>query len=115
MHYKKVRNFKIHMDNPIGKGAFSNVYLGENIETKEIVAIKEIPNTILMQKLGEKGGKESLEKELQISQSLKHTNIVRIYDFVKSANNNYFILEYCAGGDMRSYLKDRKRLDEITA
>lgn len=37
------------------------------------------------------------------------------YDFVKTSNNNYFIFEYCGGGDMRTYLKEKKRLDELTA
>ena len=45
---------------------------------------------------------------------LKHKSIVRYYDFVRTENNNYFIFEYCAGGDMRSYLREKKRFDEIT-
>lgn len=76
--------------------------------------MKEISNAILLQKLGPKG-KDDLEKELRISQSLKHVNIVRLIDFVKTENNNYFILEYCGGGDMRTYLKEQRRLSELTA
>lgn len=45
----------------------------------------------------------------------KHKNIVKYYDFVRTGNNNYFIFEYCGGGDLRSYLREKKRFDEVTA
>lgn len=33
---------------------------------------------------------------------------------MKTQNNNYFFFEFCGGGDLRSYLKDKKRFDEVT-
>jgi serine/threonine-protein kinase ULK/ATG1 len=40
-------------------------------------------------------------------------NIVRFFDFIKTGNNNYIIFEYCAGGDLKGFLKEEKRLSEI--
>jgi serine/threonine protein kinase len=77
------------------------------------VAIKEVPNAVLLQKLGGKG-MEGLERELKICQMFKHRNIVRWYDFTRSVNNNYLIFEYCAGGDLRSFLKEKRCLNEFT-
>ena len=39
---KKIENYTFSLSNIVGKGASSTVYLGENILTKENVAIKVI-------------------------------------------------------------------------
>lgn len=100
----------------LGKGSFSTVYFGVRKDWSEKeswrrdypkenkYAIKEIPNSILQQKLGEKG-KEALSKEIYISSLLKHQNIVRLYDTLKTHSNNYLMFEYCGGGDLRDYIK----------
>jgi serine/threonine protein kinase len=66
-------------------------------------AIKEIPNEILLKKLGPRGP-EALKKEIEISAILKHKNIVRLFDTVKTANNNYLVQEFCGGGDLKIFL-----------
>lgn len=114
----------------LGKGSFSTVYFGTKRDWSEAeakrrgsgypkhnkYAIKEIPNSVLQAKLGEKG-KEALAKEINISSLLAHKNIVRLYDTVKTVNNNYLMFEYCGGGDLREYIKDlpKKRVTEVVA
>jgi serine/threonine protein kinase len=51
-------------------------------------------------------------KEVDISKLLKHPNIVRLFDFVPTDNNNYLVFEYCGGGDLRGFLKAKGRLAE---
>jgi len=46
---------------------------------------------------------------------LFHPNIVKLYDFIKTQNNNYLVIEYCGGGDLRGFLKEKKRLSEPVA
>ena len=46
---------------------------------------------------------------------LFHPNIVKLYDFIKTQNNNYLVFEYCGGGDLRGLLKEKKRLSEPVA
>ena len=77
-------------------------------------AIKEIANLTLTQKLGPKG-QETLKKEVDISKLLNHPNIVRLYDFFKTSNNNYLVFEYCGGGDLRGFLREKSRLSEPVA
>jgi len=109
---KKIKYFKVYCDKEIGKGAFSTVYLGEDTKTKQLVAVKELSNKVLQSKLGERAT-QSLEKELVISQTLKHQNIVRTIDFFRTENNNYFVFEYCGGGDLRTYLREHGRFSEL--
>ena len=109
----------------MGKGSFAKVYYGEKVERKgtpshhtepvdKKYAIKEIPNQILMQKLGARG-QEALRKEIEISTLLNHKNIVRLYDTMKTEKNNYLVFEYCGGGDLKNYLNEKKRLTEPSA
>ena len=128
--------FLLHLDNILGTGSFSKVYYGEMIKRKDSAtsnnkiandiftfedlpkdnkyAIKEIANATLQRILGAKG-QESLKKEINISRVLNHKNIVKLYEYVRTENNNYLIFEYCGGGDLKQFLKERKRLTEPVA
>jgi len=68
----------------------------------------------LQDKLGPKG-QETLRKEIDISKLLKHPNIVRLIDYIRTENNNYLVFEYCGGGDLRGFLKTKGRLNEPVA
>lgn len=52
---------------------------------------------------------------MQILDRLQHQNIVRIFDSFESKSHVCFVMELCAGGDLLSYIKRRKRLTEDTA
>jgi serine/threonine-protein kinase ULK/ATG1 len=67
-----------------------------------------------LQKWGAKG-KKNLEHELSILSKIKHRNIVRLEEFVQTANNYYLIFEYCAGGDLREYLRSAGAMNEFAA
>ena len=67
-----------------------------------------------LKKWGEKGEK-NLHNELKILSKIKHRNIVHLEEFIQSSNNYYLIFEYCAGGDLQKYLKEKGPLDELTA
>jgi hypothetical protein len=67
-----IGEYIIFLDKVLGKGAFSLVYKAIKKDDKkkeegkkQEFAIKEIPNEILLNKLGDKG-RESLEKEVKI-------------------------------------------------
>jgi serine/threonine protein kinase len=46
---------------------------------------------------------------------LDHPNIVKFIDFSETANNIYFFLEYCNGGDLEKQIKERGRIEENEA
>ena len=43
---------------------------------------------------------------------LTHENIVGLLDVYQTSNNMYIVTEFCEEGDLRGYLKRRKRLLE---
>jgi serine/threonine-protein kinase ULK/ATG1 len=47
--------------------------------------------------------------------SLKHPNIVQLFDVKKSANNIYLFQELCDKGSLEDVLNNRKKLPEAEA
>lgn len=84
----------------IGAGAFSTVYKAKNMDTKQKVAIKVVP----INKHSEKNLKR-VKQEIDILCSISHPNIMKIYDYKKSQNNWYIILEYCKYGSLNKYIQ----------
>ena len=60
----------------IGKGNFSTIYLGNNIKTNKVVAIKkiEVENILKL--------KKNVKREIELHKKLNHPNIVKLYDVV---------------------------------
>lgn len=94
--------------------ASPNVRFFEKLHIENKFAIKEISNAVLKEKLGDRG-QEALKKEIEISKLLNQKNIIKLYDIIKTERNNYLVFEFCGGGDLRSYLREKKRLSEPVA
>jgi serine/threonine protein kinase len=43
---------------------------------------------------------------------MEHQNIVRLLDVYQTSNNMYIVTEFCEEGDLRNYLKKKKKLTE---
>ena len=80
-HCEKVSNIKQNNHiigdysyNPkrIGKGNFSTIYLGKNIKTNKVVAIKkiEVENIFKL--------KKNVKREIELHKKLNHPNIVKL-------------------------------------
>lgn len=44
-----------------------------------------------------------------------HDNVVRLLDVYQTNNNMYIVTEFCEDGDLRSYIKKKKKLAESEA
>ena len=93
----------------IGKGSFSRVYKGFNIETDEIIAIKIIDKNQL-----KKGLVQRLYDEIELLKQLDHPSVVQLRDFLEDHENFYLVFEYCAGGDLAYYIKRGALTEEKT-
>lgn len=98
---KRIGNYIIKQS--IGRGGFGEVFFGKDLVTKRDVAIKVIPN----QKLG-----ANSIREIDILRSLKHENIIELYDDHKTENQTYLFLEYCEGGDLQGLIERSRGLSE---
>ena len=106
--YQNDINLKYKSIKEIYRGTKSKLFLGENIQTKEKVAIKYI-NLSLCSK---QESYETMLWEFDLMQLLHktnhHKNIVKVYDLYKTTEHFIFVLEYIPHGNLKSYLIENR-------
>ncbi|CAG9465505.1 unnamed protein product [Pedinophyceae sp. YPF-701] len=92
----------------LGSGAFGQVYLGMNMETGELMAVKHLP---VGGSAGRPGDRDEvdrhvkeLEEEVGILRALRHPNIVRYLGTERNNKNLSIFLEFVPGGSIASLL-----------
>ncbi|KAM3616641.1 uncharacterized protein V6R79_021189 [Siganus canaliculatus] len=94
----------------IGKGNFAKVKLARHILTGREVAIKIIDKTQL-----NPTSLQKLFREVRIMKTLKHPNIVRLFEVIETDKTLYLIMEYASGGEVFDYLVAHGRMKEKEA
>ena len=92
----------------IGSGSYSTIYLGRNILTDKLVAVKCI-NFV-------KNNRGIIDREINIMKKLNHNNILKFLDKYDMGNKMYVILEYCEKGDLINiipYIKNEETIRYI--
>ena len=95
----------------LGKGTFSTVKLGENIKTKQKVAIKILNK----EKIKAKEDLIRIKREIKILSMMDHPNIIKTYKITENEKNYYIIMEYCDGGELFNYIVEKEKLEEDEA
>ncbi|RDB17700.1 Fatty acyl-CoA synthetase and RNA processing-associated kinase 1 [Hypsizygus marmoreus] len=95
----------------LGEGEFGKVKLGLHSQWGEEVAVKlirrgNVDNTIRMSKV---------EREIEVLRTLKHPNIVRLYDVIETDKYIGIILEYASGGELFDHILAHRYLRERDA
>ena len=104
-HYN-IYNF----NNFINSGGYAKVFIANNIITNKIYAIKCIEiNNFSQEEL------YNISREKLILHSLNHTGIIKLYDSFQYDNKFYTVMDYCKGGELEAYLKEKKFLSEKEA
>ncbi|XVF63187.1 hypothetical protein PTKIN_Ptkin09bG0067900 [Pterospermum kingtungense] len=88
----------------IGCGAFGRVYMGMNLDSGELLAIKQVL-------IGSNASKEKtqahireLEEEVKLLKNLSHPNIVRYLGTAREDDSLNILLEFVPGGSISSLL-----------
>ncbi|KAK4470371.1 hypothetical protein MN116_005932 [Schistosoma mekongi] len=92
----------------LGRGTYGHVYFGKKFGSSKPVAIK----CIMKSKLG-KQARDNLVSEISILKALEHPHIVCMLDFTWDSSFVYIIMEFCGGGDLSRYMKQKRKLDEL--
>lgn len=88
-----------------GEGSFGKVYECLANDGSR-VAVKEIDKSKLNEDLFEK-----LKTEAKISMDMNHQNIIKCFNTLQSSKNFYLVFEYCSGGDLQKYMKQKNTLE----
>ncbi|KAI8894704.1 kinase-like domain-containing protein, partial [Globomyces pollinis-pini] len=111
---------RVELGAQIGQGAFGKVFIGANIDTGELMAVKQVPGGI--EGPQQKKSSDSLEREIAFLSQLNHDNIVRyigmripnffILGFDSVDGNFNVYLEYVSGGTVASGIAQYGKFDE---
>lgn len=94
----------------LGTGSFGSVYLGLNLDTGELLAVKQV--VLDTNSPSSMKAVEALQQEIAILSTLENPNIVRYYGSNVEGSCFNIFLEYVAGGSLSSIIKKFGNLND---
>lgn len=95
----QVLNYRI--DSKIGEGGMGSVYLASHLQMRRKAAIKALhPNLVNNAQI-----RERFRNEAEAMASLKHPNIIDLYDFLETNQGLFLIMEYIDGHQLDDYIR----------
>lgn len=94
----QIGNYRIVKE--IGEGAFGTVYLAQHVLLKVKCVLK-------CGKLDD----ANMVREIFYHRQLKHKNVVKLYEIIKTESYLWMALEYCEGSELFYYIYEQRRLD----
>ncbi|XP_026055120.1 NUAK family SNF1-like kinase 1 [Carassius auratus] len=95
----------------LGRGAYGKVKRAVERRCGKTVAIKSIRKERLRDDLD----RSHIQREIEISASLVHPHIIRLYEVFESRERIVMVMEYASGGELYDYIQDKQRLSEEEA
>lgn len=96
-------------EEPIGTGAFAEVWLGTHKRTGDIRAIKIFKKSEIPE---EEIESRSVLAEVEILRTLDHPNILKVYEYFEDQDHYYIVMEYCEGGDIFDKIERNGKISE---
>ena len=97
----------------IGQGGFGKVYHALNIETGEIMAVKQV--LLGPESKSRNKKEEALQREIDLLKDLDHEHIVRYLGSESTETSFNVFLEYVSGGSISSCLQKNGKFEEELA
>lgn len=95
----------------LGSGPTGGLYSGISTRDRHRVAIKVISKEII----NNDKILRRVQREVDSMSSIRHKNVVELYDFFSDDDNYYMVMEYCRGGNLYDYIVKKRRLKEKDA
>ncbi|MCE5303411.1 MAG: protein kinase [Planctomycetaceae bacterium] len=92
----------------VGRGTFARVYRAVHRETGRVVALKVLRNKFC-------DDPALFLREGELGRTLRHPNIVPIYEVCSKGRNHFLVMEFVEGRNLLEFVRIRKKLDPIEA
>ena len=95
----------------VGTGTFARVYRAVHNETEQIVAVK-----VLRKRFSdEPKEKDQFLHEGKVGTTLRHPNIVPIFEVHTFGRSHFLVMEFVEGQNLREFMKIRRKLSPLEA
>ncbi|XP_056129992.1 NUAK family SNF1-like kinase 1 isoform X2 [Lampris incognitus] len=95
----------------LGKGTYGKVKRAVERASQNTVAIKSIRKERITDDLD----RVHIQREIEITSSLRHPNIIRFHEVFESRDKIVIVMEYASRGELYDYVHERRRLPETEA
>ncbi|CAJ1085057.1 NUAK family SNF1-like kinase 1 [Xyrichtys novacula] len=95
----------------LGKGTYGKVKKAVEKTSLRMVAIKSIRKERITDQLD----RVHIQREIEITSSLRHPNIIRFHEVFESRDKIVIVMEYARRGELYDYIQERRRLPETEA
>ncbi|XP_054869226.1 NUAK family SNF1-like kinase 1 [Amphiprion ocellaris] len=95
----------------LGKGTYGKVKKAVERASLKTVAIKSIRKERITDDLD----RIHIQREIEITSSLNHSNIIRFHEVFESRDKIVIVMEYACRGELYDYIQERRRLPETEA
>uniref|UniRef100_UPI003AB0A125 NUAK family SNF1-like kinase 1 n=1 Tax=Centroberyx gerrardi TaxID=166262 RepID=UPI003AB0A125 len=95
----------------LGKGTYGKVKKAVERTSLKTVAIKSIRKERITDDLD----RVHIQREIEITSSLRHANIIRFHEVFESRDKIVIVMEYASRGELYDYVHERRRLPETEA
>eukprot|EP00732_Lithocolla_globosa_P003349 Lithocolla_globosa_v1_NODE_2644_length_1921_cov_11.739014.p1 type:complete len:325 gc:universal NODE_2644_length_1921_cov_11.739014:613-1587(+) len=85
----------------VGRGGFGTVYKALDLKSGEVVAVKKSSCS-----------RRCLPREVNVLRSLAHPNVVQFKAYYKKQHTAHVVMEFCAGGSLKTFCQDQGGLSE---
>ena len=101
---KEMLNNRYEIIKPIGSGGMAEVYLAKDTLLDREVAIKMLRS----QFNNDKALLDQFKREAKSAAKLVHPNIINVYDVVAGADEQFIVMEYVDGINLKHYMEQNK-------
>lgn len=95
----------------VATGSFARVYRAVHKDTGQIVALKVLRKRFC----DDPQQTEQFHREGEMGRTLRHPNIVPIYEVASRGRDHFLVMEFVEGGNLRDFIKIRKKVDPAEA
>ena len=92
----------------LGVGSYGTVYKVKKKSSNKIFVIKQVSLLGVLE-----GQKKEYESEAKILNSIKSNYVVKYYDSFEDGNNLNIVMEYCDGGDLYQFIKEKNKKKDL--
>ena len=93
------------IEREFGRGGMATVYLARDLKHDRLVALKVLRPDVAMML-----GQERFLREIHLTASLSHPNILPLYDSGEAQGQLYYVMPFIAGGSLRARLERERQL-----